>query len=395
VDEARFDHRQEDVLLGAAFWASINCVGGALWCPFYDNDSTNVLMILSAYWGAYHSTNYPASWTGIEPQYLGSGVWWEPGGSAGEIGDAWTYDSYYIYGADRLFSDSPKDSYRSASDNAVQVIQFDMGSGSVLEADAVAVVGANLDEVHWQMDDSSGFGSLTTDAEVSFRHETGTCTAYANNVITASAKAWTPHRFAVGGTYRVKMTSGTNSGLVYVITDNSATRLFCSGDLTGVAANDTFAILSPSAYKAFTVDAQRYIRFSIPQQQTAEDHHEMGCFYAGVALSPTINFMLGVNESFESVNELRQLASGQKMVNQLGDEPLRKWKMRFERMPATDAEKLKALVRYAGINGVPVAFVPDTSVPTDVLWGFITAFSEMARGSKDEHTFTLEIEEQP
>lgn len=374
----------------------LHCFGGSLWCAYQDEDAYDIKLARTRFWGTYDGATYTNGWTGTSAQYLTNGIWITPGGRNGHVNDSWTLTPYYSKGGTRVLSASPSDSYRSLADNLSSAyLTIDKGSGKALEADAIALIGCNLDEAHWQMDDTDSFLTPVPDAEVSFRRSTGTVTAISAYVLTASAGVWTDHEFAVGGTWHVKMTSGSKSGYVYRIADNSGTRLFCLDDLTGVAATDTFAILAPSAYKEFAVAIERYNRISIPQQRTAEGYYEIGYLHVGRKFSPTINFQLSVRETYESTNEVRRLASGRKEVNALGAGPVRKWKMEFRAMPSADAVALIAMIRYAGVNAVPVCFVPDTAVPTDVLHGFITAVSEVARGSKDERTFSLEIEEEP
>lgn len=252
-------------------------IGGAIWCAFYRDPTTNgdALMIQTKYWGTYHATNYPASWTGFEAQYLVSDLWCGFDGSDAAAGDFWTISGVWDYGADLMCLLTPSRPSRSTADGSDWAVVFDFGANVLVPVDTIAVI-ANVGHLHVQFNASDSWGSPSVNTTVSFDRETAAAYTGAAGKVTRTAGTWTPHQWAG---YRLRFGAIGAAATVYYIKDNDETALYVDADLS--AASGDLTIMSPRAWATQTKAAYRYMRVLIEAQDTYEEYYEVKALAIG------------------------------------------------------------------------------------------------------------------
>ncbi len=376
---------------GTASHPSLGCIGGHL-LVCYDHGAVGAFMA-TKYWTTYAAGN--ESWTGTGPQYLGHGVLGTFVGKDAKTGDTVDIDAYYQFAKESIWSDSPSDTWRSTEENVDNRITWDYGSGRKHRFDAFLVVG-NVREIHAQANDTDVWTAPSLDEEISLVYDSGHVEAVDGDSVTVDgiAKTWPDKMFAAGG-WKMKMTSGTQSGEAYAISDNGDGCLrFGAEVLTGIAAGDTFELLAPGAYKIFTGANKRFGSVLIPAQKVSGAYYELG-LAVPLSVFQEDEYLSEVNDQLKSPNEIVALAGGRKLVNPIGGKALRTVTIEIERMPRETGEELLSILYYMGINSAPIVWVPDTTDRFNYCFGYITAVTPVRIGELGAYSFSITIEEQP
>lgn len=144
----------------------------------------------------------------------------------------------------------------------------------------VAFFGCNVRTLTFEAHASDSWGSPTIEETVSFDIANGTSSisgSPSSNVIPVSS-AWAANHkdHALAGKY-FRATAGTDDGVTWKIEDNVGTNIFLDIDAaTNLADTDTFAVFGSSAVAFFSAATIRYIRASVPTQETANDCYQIG-----------------------------------------------------------------------------------------------------------------------
>ena len=266
--------------------------GHQILCAYIDETNNNLNIVRRGIWEAYSANACPCA---IEatPQHLiceASVVWH---GGAGDAGDNWQFEAKYDYAMSNLIQDSPSKPWRSEQDNISCEIILDVGTYEALQIDGVGFFGCNLRTFDFDLDsavtfDSDGSpGSPAVENTVSFDLTTGTVDSVTQNAIkdTSLMAEYKDHELA--GRYYLRMTSGTDDGVTWLIKDNTGDYIFLDTTAANnISATDTFVIFQRHVAKTFTsATPYRFARIDISAQQTAEDYYQVGTMVAGKTIT--------------------------------------------------------------------------------------------------------------
>jgi hypothetical protein len=333
-------------------------IGGALWLTYYEATTNKVQLAISQCWVAYSAGNEAPTPLANTPVLLPSGIWATFSGSGGLAGDTWNIDSEYLYGAHRAFLGVPRRPFRSASDNAATFYAvFDMGANGLAIADTV-LVQSNLYSETVEFDSTDTF---TPDATCTVSHVCQTIAAASLTLAGCQAAinggTLTPHAYKG---YRARFAT---SGEVFLITDNTADRIWCQAqDIDGGTGD--LQILAPRAWNTLTQAAYRYMRISIPQQQTYENYY-------------SILVLLGIRTALDSrhvaaggittVPVTDSFTPGGALIRVVRGPARRSWALSLVKMATAEYAELAAQVTNQG--AAPFAFIKDSANKFD--WGLV------------------------
>jgi hypothetical protein len=258
-----------------------------------------------------------------------------------------------------LIEDSPSRPWRSTQDNTAMSIIIDMGANAVYYADAIALFGCNVRTLTFQMNTTNSWGAPTISQAVSFDNFSETVSSITGNCILSPQSAYKDHELT--GMY-LRMTSGTDSGLTWKVIDNIGTLMFIETTAaTNIAANDTYAIYQKSVWQVIGTASPyvfRYMRISIPAQQTAENYYQIGSIVVGRVITLTDGFRTGYGKDHEyGITFLDTSSGGLIPIVDYG----RKKRFRFEFNASSNGRKeVLALLDY--ILGKNIVLITDSTV---------------------------------
>ena len=237
-------------------------------------------------------------------------------GGAGITADKWQFEAQYSYGMENIISHSPSKPFRTTTDNFECNIVLDLGQYERFRATGVAFFGCNLRTLSFQMNASDSWGTPSVDESIVFDVGTGTVDAVSGNMVqdTSFLADYPDHHFSSKGKaekYYLRATAGIDDGVTWGILDNVDGWFIL--DITtaiSIAAADTFAIYQSHVAKTFTGGNYRYIRISIPAQETAEGYYQIGSMIAGQATALDKGWSRGYGKDIEFNIDLLRTPTG-------------------------------------------------------------------------------------
>ncbi|MBI5846070.1 MAG: exo-alpha-sialidase [Deltaproteobacteria bacterium] len=348
---------------GAVSWkcACLALVNGQIFAG-YEDASQNFYFVRAGFWETYAANAAPVA-VNLTPQTLacGASIIWN--GGAGVIGDTFSLEAAYDYGAENLFTDSPSSPWRTATDNAAHTVVFDAGANARFYIDGAAIFGSNVRKLKIQMHASDSWGAPSVSEEIDLSIATGAIDAVAANWIkdTSLLAAYVDHELA--GKY-FTATSGTDSGLVWKIADNQGDYIILDTTTAHNLANsDTFAIYGTQKAKTFTGGVYRFVRVLIEAQQTAENYYSVGYLAAGLAVTLAHCFSTGWGLTDVLDRELMRTPSGGLIAVSGPAKKRRIWTLVW---PASTTARAQIRALADIVLGGNLAFIPNSSALADV-----------------------------
>lgn len=369
-------------------YPALSCIGGALWCSYQNATDDDADMVMAEYWGTYHATNYPASWTSATvPQFLTPNVWWLLTDGITFLGDQITVGSDYQYGvANMLFMRRGRPA-RSTGDGALWEVIFDAGANNVFPWDTALLMG-NFEHAHIQSNATNSWGAPSVSEEISMIKTTlavtsgytltgGRATVLAGNLV--------PHELAGE---RIKFAGGTATGAVYVVDDNEAGEIYVAGvDLaTAEAGATTLYILAKRRWITRAVSRYRYLRLLIELQESAEGYYEVPALAIGVRKELPVAYK--VRPSYAREVAISRTRAGALKRDVLGPER-RTFVLTPLRISSAINAELLAGIRRSAYGRDPFVFIPDISNPYD--WAAVALPSPQY--VPDARSFPVTVEE--
>ena len=293
----------------------LKLIGNEMFCVFQDTDNAHMITVRRGFFEAFSANGCPTPVDG-SATLLTNDVSITFLGGAGIAADKWQFEAQYSYGMENIISHSPSKPYRATTDNFENNIVLDLGQYERFRATGVAFFGCNLRTLSFQMNASDSWGTPSVDESIVFDVGTGTVDAVAGNMVqdTAFLADYPDHHFSSKGKaekYYLRATAGIDDGVTWGILDNVDG--FFILDITtaiSIVATDTFAIYQSYVSKTFTGGNYRYIRISIPAQETAEGYYQIGSMLAGQATALDKGWSRGYGKDIEFNIDLLRTPTG-------------------------------------------------------------------------------------
>lgn len=362
---------------------------GDIICRYYNETDGSYEYVRRGIWEAYSSNACPCAIEAQEQKLVCDiGIKWYGGG--GIAGDDWTIVPAFDYAMENLISDSPSKTWRSTQDNIACNITLDMGANRRILADGVAFFGANVRSLNYQMNASDSWGSPSVDESVSFDIVTGTIDAAPNGNLIRDVSLMAGYQdHELKGLY-LRATSGTDSGLVWLIEDNVGDYIVLNTSAAhNLADTDTFVIFGRKAAHTFTQGIYRYHNISITAQQTAEDYYRLGAMIAGRTITLDRAWRVGYRKNRQyDVSLHRTTGSGPLTIKNADP----KWIFELTwRNSETAREQVLAVMDY--LAGKNLCLIPDDSDMTDVYLVKLVGDLKQTHVYLDRFDFTIQLEE--
>jgi len=385
-----------DGALSAQGRQSLFMVDGHIIICCYGEASTDsgFYMVRRGIWEAYAS-NACVCPPNAQEQHLVCGIritWY---GGAGAVGDSWTMETGFYYGAKNIISDSPSKPWKSTQDNTECNIVIDMGVNEKFYANGIAFFGCNMRTLSFQMNATDSWGAPSVDESISFDvTDAGVVdSASLNHIIDAALlTSFKDHQLKGQGNkkYFMRFTSGSHINTTVGILDNVGSYILIDTPLLNIQTDDTFVIFQSCISKTFTGGIYRYMRISIPAQQTADNYYKIGVMVAGRAIALSREWGIGYNRN--NVYDIDMLATKGGGILPIKNAD-RKYTFSLPWKASKDTrEEVLATIDY--LEGKNLALIPDSSTLTDCYLVKSTGdIKQKYRFPDERFDFTITLEE--
>jgi hypothetical protein len=302
------------------------------------------------------------------PMWLTDGLLLSALNGGGMPADTYTLATAYEYDKRNIWREfRPSRQLRSTSDSASLDVVFDAGANNVFTANHVCMFGTNARTITFEMNATDSWGAPSVSQAMTTQLETGT-TSTGNRgpgFIGPAIATWKPGQFrSDGDAHRYFLTVGDDT---YEITDNNANTLYVEDvDFSAVGAS-TFYIFSDRAGAVIgQAERYRFMRVSIPAQDTADEDLRLGTLIVGEGFTPAINYSQNFTDRTAPNVIIEESDAGYRSSARVGP---RRYQLSVQwdpinRMHADYGEEGEKIADfYAAIEGsnTPIAFWRDTT----------------------------------
>jgi hypothetical protein len=326
-------------------------------------DISNRDFISTKYWGTYHATNYPPSWTGDDWQFLTPNVWWKTSGygQSAYADDTFALSSAAEYGPQRMLLGNPRHPARSIGDGGAWESLFTLAADEPPGAVDSVAAGFNVKEMSVDFKDLPDSGWPGTGVALSAVKQaltSGSYTVSGFRLTRTDGGTWPPHAFEDPGHGQAYGLHFGTSGAVFKVKDNTRTTLLLAATVAGQAG--TASLLAPQTHGTFTGGEAGFqlMRPHFASQESPANAYQAAWLVVGMGY--TMHAYAGVpGDGDRDANIVEDLEDGRRITSNRGPNR-REWELAIP-PPKSEADwlELKAVVRAC--KGRPFAFIWDAS----------------------------------